>query len=69
MLGHFLAVLDDDLVAGDAVVELIMHQFVLMRLLIPEVLVIPILSADPHGDGLVDQPVPHHCPEELLPRP
>lgn len=67
LFAEFGAGLDDDLIAGDAVVEFVVDQLVLVRVHVPLVLVVPVLRTHAHSHRLVRQPVLHHRPEQLLP--
>lgn len=68
LLAELVAVLDDDLIAGHAVVEFVMDQLVLVGVDIPFVFVVPVLGTHAHCHRLVNQAVLHYCPEKLLSR-
>jgi len=58
--------LNDNLVPTHTVVQIIMDEFVGVRVEEEFVLFVVMLRTHPHGNGLVCQAMAHHCPEKFV---
>lgn len=63
LFAEFVAILDDDLITGHAIVKFVMDKLVLVGVDVPFVLVVPVLRTHAHGHRLVYQAMLHHCAE------